>query len=106
MSPDGKRVYVTSESDQTVSVIETQSGQVITAFKVGTRPRAIAFLPDGSRAFVTSETGGLVSVVDTSNHEVIKNIKLEGLNVRPMGVLVAPDSKKLYVNRPRRKVFG
>lgn len=57
MSPNGRWVYVTSESSSTVSVIDTLTNKLKTTFPVGARPRAAAFTPDGLRAFVTAENG-------------------------------------------------
>ena len=58
MRPDGQVVYVTSEEDGQVAVIDTAEQKVLKTFKVGPRPRSTAFLPDNSRAYVTSENGG------------------------------------------------
>jgi YVTN family beta-propeller protein len=50
---------------------------------------------------VTSENGGTVSVVDTAKHKVVKTIKLAGESVRPMGVVVSPDGKRVFVSTGR-----
>jgi YVTN family beta-propeller protein len=50
---------------------------------------------------VTAENGGTVSVVDTTSHTVIATIALTGANVRPMGVVVSPDGRWVYVTYGR-----
>lgn len=47
LSPDGRWVYVTAETSNTVSVIDTRASQVVASFLVDPRPRAAA-LPHGS----------------------------------------------------------
>lgn len=97
MSPDGRWVYITSESSSSVSVIDTQTGQVAKQFLVGARPREAVFTADSVRAYVTAENGNAVSVVDTRDHSVIKTINLprdEGsAQLKPKGV-VAPIYRK------------
>ena len=61
---DGKRVFITSEEDGTIAVLDLAAGHIISTFKVGHRPRSIAFMPDGSRAYVNAENDGTVIVVD------------------------------------------
>jgi YVTN family beta-propeller protein len=108
VSPNGKFVYVTSETDSTVAVIDLRTVRVIKVFKVGGRPRSVAFLPDGSRAYVTGETAGSVTVVDALKHEPLKEIQIGEIGVvRPMTVIVSPDSKTAYVSTGRgHKVFA
>jgi len=103
-SPDGRWVYVTSEVKGTVFVLDSKTEKVVSEITVGARPRAAAFLPDTSKAYVTAETGGTVSVVSLPKHAVVKTLKLaEGSadggapNIRPMGIVVAPDGKLAYV---------
>jgi YVTN family beta-propeller protein len=43
-------------------------------------------------------------VVDATKHAVVKTIKLEGENIRPMGTVVSPDGKFLYVTTGRGKM--
>jgi YVTN family beta-propeller protein len=105
LRPDGKVVYVTSEEDGAVFVIDVATRALVTSFEVGPRPRSTAFLPDSSRAFVTSENGGSVSVIDAMEHQVMATITLTGESVRPMGAVVAPDGKTLYVTTGRGKML-
>ena len=72
VSPDGKFVYVTSEQEGTVAVVDTAAAKVIKTFKVGRRPRSIAFMPDGMRAYVNAENDGNVVVVDSAKHEALR----------------------------------
>lgn len=46
---------------------------------------------------MTGENDGTVSVVDAAAHRVLHTVKLTGENVRPMGVVVAPDNRTVYV---------
>lgn len=65
---------------------------------LGSRPREAAFSPDGKHAYVTTEVGRTLSVVDTSTHTVIRTIELtRGDGVKPMGVVVSVDGRKVYV---------
>lgn len=102
ISPDGRWVYVTAETSNTVSVIDTQSNDVVATFLVGARPRDSAFSPDGSRAYVTAELGRTLSVIDTQTHTVIRTIDLTHADgVKPMGVVVSNDGEKIYVANGR-----
>ncbi len=40
VTPDGKRIYVTNETDGTISVIETATNTVVDTIAVGTAPTA------------------------------------------------------------------
>lgn len=97
ISPDGSVVYMSSEEDHRITVIDTKDDRVLKRFEVGLRPRAIVFTADGAHAYATGETDATVTEIDARAHEVTRRLKLEGENVRPMGVVVAPDARTLYV---------
>ena len=54
-----------------------------------------------ARAYVTAENGNEVSVVDTRDHTVVKNIeppRVDGpAQLKPKGVVVSGDGKRVYV---------
>jgi len=97
LRPDGKVVYVTCEDEGTVYAIDTVKHEKIAVIKVGHRPRSIAFLGDGSKGYVTLENDAAVAVVDAQSHKLLKTVKLGDEKVRPMGVVISPDNKTVYV---------
>lgn len=106
--PDGKVVYVTCEADNSVVAIDTASKTALTRVKVGARPRSIAFTPDGAVAFVTGETDASITVVDGQSHKALSTITVtptEGTPMppRPMGAILSPDGRQLYVSLGRAK---
>ena len=61
---DGMRVFITSEDDGTIAVLDLVAGRISSTCKAGHRPRSIAFMSDGSRAYVNDENDGTVVLVD------------------------------------------
>src|SRR5437867_7616679 len=49
MTPDGRKVYVSSDGAATVSVIDTVSDRIVTSIDVGTNPHGLAIPGDGRR---------------------------------------------------------
>ena len=102
VTPDGKYVYVTSEETGTIAVLDPVAGKILKTFKVGHRPRSVAFLADGSKAYINAENDGTVVLVDAVNYKVIQAIPLGKPGaIKPMAVLLSPDSTKLYVSTGR-----
>lgn len=106
VSPDGSLVYATSEADHVVAVYDTQAGRVRARIQVGERPRNAVFTADGRRAFVPGESDSTVTAIDVASDRVVTRIRLEGENVRPMGVALSPDGRHLFVTTGRgRELF-
>ena len=101
VTPDGRFAYVSSESAQQVSIIDTATNRVVKQLKVGLRPRSIAFTPDGAKAYVPGEFDGTITVIDAQAITVLKTIQLDDKNARPMDAIVAPDGRSLYVSTGR-----
>src|SRR5690606_10035835 len=97
VSPDGRWVYITAETSNTISVIDTRTSAVVESFLVDVRPRGAAFSPTLPRAYVTNEISGTVSVIDTDEHRVIETVPLLGQLAKPVGVAISPDGRWVYV---------
>src|SRR5204862_1701182 len=106
-SPDGKFVYVTTENEGAVFVIDTEARKVIKNFKVGSRPRSVAFFPDGMKAYVSRENDGFLSILDTVKHLKTGEIKIGNPKdpdlIKPMKVILSSDGKTAYVSTGRGK---
>jgi YVTN family beta-propeller protein len=103
VTPDGRQVWVTSEDAGAVYIVDLPSRQVLKSIEVGARPRSIAFLPDMSRAYVPEENEATLAVIDAKALTLIDKIKL-GDGMRPMGTVMSPDGKQLYVSTGRSKM--
>ena len=97
--------YVTNELDDTVSVIDTATNDVVDTdsgtpgeqnIPVGDFPQGVAITPDGSRAYVANKGDGTVSVIDTNTNMVDDTVILPALS-GPFAVAVTPDGTRLYV---------
>ena len=101
-SPDGTRVYVTSEVANMVHVIDTANYQILKNIVVGKRPRRFAFSADGSELWVTNELGASVSVISTKDLAVTATVAFEVKGMRaddisPVGIERSRDGKRMYV---------
>src|SRR5262249_26223084 len=89
--PTGPLLYVTNERAGTVTIIDTQSQDVVTTVALGKRPRGIAVSPDRSRVFVALSGSPIagpgvdektlpppdkgadgIGVVDTASHKLLQ----------------------------------
>ncbi len=102
--PSGDRkVYVSSERDGVVSVVDPAAGTVTRDIRTG--QNALALLLDKSqrRLFVANAGSDTVSIIDTGNDRVARTILLRPDDMRglpgatPTGLALSPDERRLYV---------
>jgi gliding motility-associated-like protein len=86
--------YITNVSSNSVSVINTATGAVISTIPVGNYPVSAAANPDGSRVYVANSSSNSVSVINTSSNSVIANIPV---GHGPQAIAVSQDGSRLYV---------
>ena len=110
-----ERAYVSNEDGHTVSVFDTERGEVIATIAVGKRPRGLKLTRDGSTLFVA--LSGLrkcppsvpdeqcaklerdlkadgVAVIDTASQKVVKVLQAGS---DPEQFALSPDGKRLFV---------
>ena len=103
---DGKVVFVTSEQDDEVTAVDTGTLAVIAHIKTDMRPRSVVFTQAGSIGFVTAESGVRVTVIDGERFATLASIPITQSSPtpsgpRPMGAVLSPDDRTLYVSTGR-----
>jgi YVTN family beta-propeller protein len=87
------RVYTANFIDESVSVINTSTQQLIATIPLGDQPQAIAVNPAGTRVYTANLN--TVSVIDTSTNSVIATITNADSNAQ--GIAVNPAGTSVYV---------
>jgi DNA-binding beta-propeller fold protein YncE len=110
VSRDGKSVYVTNESGNTVSQYNVGGGGALTpknpaTVAAGTDPQGLAVSPDSKSIYVIN-AGGLPPVTGTVSQYNVdpltgalspKSPATVATGVSPFGVVVSPEGKSVYV---------
>ena len=79
--------------NNTVSVIDTISNNVIATVTAGGIPYGVAVTPDGTKVYVANWGSDNVSVIDTTSNNITARVNI----TKPIGITVSPDGKKVYV---------
>jgi YVTN family beta-propeller protein len=78
-SPDGKRAYISCESENTLWATDTKTGKLLGKAALSGHPNNIAISSDGRRVFVgILSAPGAVEVIDTASLKSIKTIAVKG----------------------------
>jgi YVTN family beta-propeller protein len=93
--PDGN-VWVTSEGENAVTVIDPKSMQIVGKVATGLRPRSIAF--SKTLAVVGGENDGSVTLVDINSRTPVARIQLP-MGARPMGIAVTGNTAYVTTGR-------
>src|SRR5258708_8711303 len=109
VAPDGSRIYISSEDDFTLVVIDGKTLKVTKRIPLSGNPNLIDITPDGKQIYVAiaqtyndlsdfprikaNATGG-VDVIDTVSLQKVKTIAMKGV-VHDLNV--SPDGKRLFV---------
>lgn len=95
-SPDGKKLLVTNESDNSITIHNSKTGKLLKTIKVGKfgeRPRGIKVSPDGKTYVSTLEMSDKLLVLDRN----LKPIKTVDTGKSPYGVAFDRSGKYVYV---------
>jgi YVTN family beta-propeller protein len=103
-SKDGKKLVITNEADNTITVHDIQSGKLLKTIhthKYGDRPRGIKVSPDGSFYVSTLEYGNKFMVLD-KNFNPVKTVNT---GKTPYGISFDPEGKNIYVAASKEKTM-
>jgi len=93
-SPDGARIYIVCEDDDSVLALDVRSRRVIHKTRVGHKPKDLAVSPDGKFLFVSNEWSDTVSVLTTATLRITKTL---ATGWGPRGLTTDRAGKTLYV---------
>ncbi len=93
-SPPSAKAYILNLNN-TISVIDTATNQVISTFPVAAGPTGVAVNPDGTRIWVTGgDFRGIAAVFDAATHKLVAVVPV---GKAPWGVVVNPAGTLVYV---------
>jgi YVTN family beta-propeller protein len=94
-------LVVLNKSDNTASLIDTKTMEVVGTTPTGVGPHEVATAPDGRFAYVANygsqgAPGHTLSVIDIDEKKAVGTIDL-GQYARPHGIVVSQDGRHIYV---------
>lgn len=98
-----RKVYVSSERDGVVSIVDPTLGKVVKDLPTGDHPLALLFNRKQDRLYVANAGSDTVSVVSTGSDRVERTILLRPDDARglpgatPTSLALSPDEKRLFV---------
>jgi YVTN family beta-propeller protein len=101
LSRDGRRLFVSNWSSESVSVIDTETNRVIRTLHVGMNPNDMKLSADG-RLFVACSNDNTIHVIDTNKLEVVERLSTTLTPFAPEGstpdaIEIDNQRKLLYV---------
>ena len=103
-SSDGKELIITNEADNTITVHNIETGELIKTIntaEIGVRPRGIKVSPDGEIFVSTLEFGNNFVVLD-KEYNVVRTVDTGKV---PYGISFSPDGKQILVAASKDKLL-
>lgn len=103
-SPDGSKLIITNEADNTITVHSLETGELlktIPTHELGDRPRGIKSAPDGSTYVSTLEFGNNFVVLD-NEFNVVRTVST---GTAPYGIAYNRDGSLIYVAAGKSKTL-
>ena len=88
------KVFVSNERGNTVTVIDSETWEVLEEFDAGNRPRGITIAPDGSELYVCASDDDLVRVFDPETYEELHTLPS---GPDPELFVIHPSGNPLYI---------
>ena len=96
-------LFVSSEKDHAVSVLDGDSYALVKQIRTAARPRHLQFTPDRSRIYVACGDGDAIDVIDVARLELVDRIGPIG---DPEAFEFSPDGETLYISLEDDAMLG
>ncbi len=100
VTPDGRWVWAGNRAEDTISIIDTRSLEVVKRIASPGFPYRVQFTPDGTRALVPHANASSLVVADVATQTILKSIPLGMTKVEKpstAGVFPHPDNRHAFV---------
>ncbi|WP_135078788.1 PQQ-dependent catabolism-associated beta-propeller protein [Terasakiella sp. SH-1] len=87
-------IYVSNEKDDTVSILDSKTMEVVRTIEVGQRPRGIILSKDNKKLFICTSDDDTVEVYDTATEKKIGELPS---GADPELFALHPDNRRLYI---------
>ena len=77
VTPDGRRLFTTSEVDHTLIISDTETHKIIGTVKLPGKPNQCAVTPDGRYVIVPIRDGDSVAIVDVNQQKIVKLLPIK-----------------------------
>jgi YVTN family beta-propeller protein len=94
LSSDGRRLFVASEDQGLVLMLDVRSGKPLARTPVGAEAEGVDLSPGGIRVYATSEAEGRVSILDARSAALMSQMSV---GRRPRSTAFSPDGLRAYV---------
>jgi YVTN family beta-propeller protein len=71
ITPDGAKVYVSTNNSDTIAVIDTTTDLVTASITIGTQPAGLAITGDGKHVVASVQGDGQAAIIDTTSDTVV-----------------------------------
>jgi len=93
ITPDGAKVFVSSNNADVVDVIDTAKDAIEASITVGTQPAGLAITPDGRSILVSVQGDGQAAIIDTQTETVSGKVPV----AKAHNSAISPDGTAAYV---------
>ncbi len=92
----GGVLLVTNKSENTLSLIDAETGEELERIATGPNPHEVAVTPDGRLAFVANYGSNSLTIVDLAKRVSLSSVDL-GEHSRPHGIAVSKNGRSVWV---------
>jgi YVTN family beta-propeller protein len=97
VNPAGTRAYMANYKNNTVSVIDTAAGKIISTIPVTGTPYQVAVNPDGTKLYMIRDDWGGFYVIDLNGNNATKPVYIEDTCLGFSDLVMNPAGTRLYI---------